>query len=354
MYAKQMVMTQFGEDLVPQQGAVRFEQPGEVLVKIVEAGVCHFDVHSWQGKDQSTLLPVVPGHEAIGLVMDVKGEKKDAEGDVLAQGDLIVWQRDVACGECHFCRILHQPEHCPWALRYGATRNGSYADFQVLDAKTEVLKVDGGSDLEMMTLITCAGAMVGYAVEWRPPKPDETVLVVGSGSLGMLAVAFAKSLGVKMIMVVGSTERRLQACQQLGATHVMNRMFLSLEERLRLVRDCTEGRGADWVLEAGGTGEALREAMDAARAGGVCFTAGLGSADAVFTLNPSIDLVQKGLTLKGLWQGRMSHMTRARQVIRESAETFQGLVTHRFKMDRATEALRAMSQPDVVKAVLIP
>lgn len=354
MQAKQMVLTQFGEDLVLQQGLLRLEQTGEVLVKIVEAGVCHFDVQSWQGRDRQTLLPVVPGHEAIGMVVDVRGEKRDAEGQALAQGDLIVWSRDVACAECHFCRVLHEPEHCPWKVRYGTTRNGSYADYQVLDAKTEVLKVDGGLGLETMTLVTCAGAIVGYAVEWRPPRPDETVLIVGSGSLGLCAVAFAKALGVQVIMVVGSMERRLQACQQLGATQVWHRMSFSREERLRAIRELTEGRGADWVMEAGGTEEALHEALNAARPGAVCFTTGFGAPEVACSLHPAVDLIQKGITLRGVGQSRMTHLVRARELVRDNPEAFQGLVTHRFKMDQATDALRATSQPDMVKAVLVP
>lgn len=354
MHTKQMVLTQFREDLTLQEAPVKLSQPGEVLVNIVEVGVCQCDIQAWQGLDQHALLPMVPGHEGLGRVMDVRGDKSDIQGHPIRQGDLVVWNRDVSCGKCHFCTVLREPEHCPWRVQYGSSRNGSFTEYQVLDANTDILKIEGDWSVELMSLAVCAGGTVARVMELRPPTPQETVLIIGSGSVGVFAAAFAKSLGVQTIIVVGSTERRLQACRQAGATHVLNRTLLSYDERARIIREWTETRGADWVLEAGGTVEALREAMDAVRPGGTCFTAGFGAVSGTFALDPSVDLIQKGLTLRGVWQGRMQHVIRACQLVRDHAEAFQGLVTHRFHMDRATEALRAAGQMDAVKAVLVP
>ena len=144
--ARAAVVTEFGKPLEMQNFEVPKLREGQVLVRITASGVCGSDVHIWKGLDPRVKTPLILGHEGIGVVENLAGEKSDVFGNVLNVGDNIIWDRGVVCGVCHYCVIHKTPSLCVNRWTYGISKtcaeppylNGCYSEAMVLDEKTKI------------------------------------------------------------------------------------------------------------------------------------------------------------------------------------------------------------------------
>jgi D-arabinose 1-dehydrogenase-like Zn-dependent alcohol dehydrogenase len=118
-----MVLEAFNAPLKMRELEVPVLQDFQVLVRIDAAGVCGSDVHIWKGEDERTPLPIVLGHEGVGTVIDVKGEKRYVTGEPVKAGDRILWNRGVSCNGCYYCTVLNQPWLCGTRKVYGINRS---------------------------------------------------------------------------------------------------------------------------------------------------------------------------------------------------------------------------------------
>jgi threonine dehydrogenase-like Zn-dependent dehydrogenase len=358
-----MILREFARPLSREALDIPELHSGQVLVRVTAAGICGSDVHMWTGKDPRTPLPMILGHEGVGVVAEVAGEKRGMDGIPLRTGDRILWNRGVVCGDCYWCTTASQPELCPNRWVYGIHRsvdqptylNGCYGEYLVLDERTDVFRLpDGVDDDAVLVPASCSGATVAHAFDICPPRPGETVLVQGPGPLGIFAIAFARAFGAGRVIVVGGTEERLTICGEMGSDVVLNRRRLTTEERRQVILSQTDGRGVDWAIEAVGTPEALREGIDLVRRGGTYVSVGVGAPVGTIELDLYRDIEVKNLRLQGIWVSHTQHTGMALDLILTHFESFRRMVTHRFTLDEATLALEAVERRDVVKAVLVP
>ena len=119
MEAKVAVLEKFNEPLAIETFPLPELREGEILVKVEAAGVCGSDVHMWEGKDPRIRLPMILGHEGVGEIVEMKGEKKDVYGLPLRVGDKVLWNRSITCGHCYFCKVKMEPSLCPDRWVYG-------------------------------------------------------------------------------------------------------------------------------------------------------------------------------------------------------------------------------------------
>ena len=362
MDARAMVLTGFNQSLtlktfpVPKLGA------GEILVKIEAAGVCGSDVHMGEGRDPRTRLPMILGHEGAGETAEIRGEKRDVYGHPLRAGDKVLWSRGVTCGRCYFCKVKMEPSLCPHRWVHGIHTScaeppyltGNYAKYLLLDQRSDFFKIDKKVDLSTLVPASCSGATTAHALDLSRMEPGDSVLVQGVGPLGIFAVAFARSFGASQIIVIGGTEERLKMCQSLGATLVLNRNHLSMEGRKKAIREATHGRGVDVAFEMAGEPEALKECILSVRNGGACVTAGFGEPHGRIDFDCFHDIGRKNLRLQGVWVSEVRHTHMTLQLIFSRFQDFQRLITHRFPLARANDALQVMRSKEAVKAVLLP
>ena len=335
---------------------------GEVLVKIEAAGVCGSDVHMWEGRDPRLRLPMIPGHEGVGEIVDVNGEKRDVHGRPLKRGDKVLWNRGVTCGHCYFCRVKMEPSLCPNRWVYGIHTScaepphlsGNYSEYLLLVREVDLFKIETDVDLQIFVPASCSGATAAHAFDLSRMESGDSVLVQGVGPLGIFSVAFARSFGASEIIVIGGTEERLKMCQPFGATTALNRHRLSVEERKEAVMEITHGRGVDVAFEMAGEPDALKECISLVRTGGSCLTAGFGEPHGTMELDCFHDIGRKNLRLQGVWVSDVRHTHMALQLITRRPQDFKKLITHTFRLDQANEALRAMKSKEAVKAVLLP
>jgi threonine dehydrogenase-like Zn-dependent dehydrogenase len=362
MESKAMVLEKFNQPLRRRSFPIPDLKEGEALVKIEAAGVCGSDVHMWEGRDPRLRLPMIPGHEGVGEIVDVHGEKKDVHGKPLKRGDKVLWNRGVTCGHCYFCKVKMEPSLCPNRWVYGIHTScaepphltGNYSEYLLLVREVDLFKMETDIDLQVFVPASCSGATAAHAFDLSSMEPGDSVLVQGVGPLGIFSVAFASSFGASEIIVIGGTEERLRMCQAFGATTVLNRHRLLTEERKEAVMERTHGRGVDVAFEMAGEPDAVKECISFVRTGGSCLTAGFGEPHGTMELDCFHDIGRKNLRLQGVWVSEVRHTHMALQLILRRPQDFKKLITHTFPLDQANEALRAMKTKEAVKAVLLP
>lgn len=362
MESKAAVLRKFNEPLVITAFPLPKLKDGEVLVKVEAAGVCGSDIHMWEGRDPRTRTPIILGHEGVGEIVELKGEKKDIHGTPFKRGDKVLWHRSITCGHCYFCKVKMTPSLCPDRWVYGIHTTcsnppyltGNYAEYLLLVPETDLFMIESDIDLKTFVPASCSGATAAHALDLSGISPGDAVLVQGVGPLGIFAVAFARSLGASQIIATGGTEERLKMAHWFGATHSLNRHQLSPKERKEAVMTLTHGRGVDLALEMAGEPEAVKECISLARNGGTCVSAGFGEPHGTMELDCFHDLNRKNLRLQGIWTSDVRHTYMALQLIWNRPKDFNKLITHRFPLDQVNEAFRVMKNKETVKAVLLP
>jgi threonine dehydrogenase-like Zn-dependent dehydrogenase len=362
MQAIASVLTRFNAPLELIEFTVPPLAPGQVLVEIEAAGVCGSDVHMWHGQDPRTPLPIILGHEGVGRIVDTGGSRVDIYSQTARAGDRVSWERGVTCGRCYFCAVLHEPYLCTERWAYGIHRsstvppylNGCYASHIILDGATPLIPLDASDDAALIVAASCSGATAAHTFDYVQVHPGDTVVVLGPGPLGVFSIALARAAGAEHIVVIGGATNRLALCKAAGATSVLDRHATSQAERQQAIRDLTQGRGADLVIEAAGTVAAAQEGMDLARRGGTVAIVGIATPVGEMTLAPFEQVVRKGVRVQGVWVSDLRHTLRAISIVRRDPAALAGLVTHRFSLDHATQALEAVESRDALKVVLMP
>ncbi len=363
MKTQTQVLTAFKTPLEPRTFDLLPLAEGEVLVKVTYAGVCGSDLHMASGEDPRTPLPIILGHEGVGEVADICGEKTDVEGRPLTVGQPVLWNRGVVCGECFFCR---SGEHhlCPERFVYGIHRgcdvpphvSGCYSQYLPLDARTDIFAIDDVPAEHHKTLVTasCSGSTAAHAFDFLEPTGGETVVVQGVGPLGCFMVALASDCGAERIVALDLAGARLDLARRFGATHTLNISETNAGERAEAVKDLTDGRGADAVYEAVGVADAVREGLGLVRHGGRYITAGFGQPGGVMQWDPFADLVRPDLKYVGVWVSHTRHTRRALDLMKRRLEDFGRMITHTMPLSEVNAAHDLMRRGEAMKVALDP
>jgi L-iditol 2-dehydrogenase len=311
------------------------------------------------------------GHETVCAIaaMGANAPRQDANGAPLAVGDRIVYM-GARCGECYYCRVLNQEILCNGRGIGRRERNvprigGGYADYVYVPGNAVIVRIpDTVSTKAAVLTEPLAGAARAIERAYIPGVPDrhqgmgpgKTVLIQGSGPVGILLVVLARIVGAYKVMVVGAPDNRLEVCKALGADLVLNFTRTSAEERAKAIRAMTPfDIGPDIVIEAAGAPSAFIEAIDVVRRGGTIVEHGH------FTYRGTIPIdltpiVLKDLQILGNTGYYSSGFDTAVRLLEANAGKipFERVVTHEFPLSKAQEALEAARGQECVKAVLIP
>jgi len=362
MKALAAVMRGFSEPMALEEIDVPHLEPDQVLVEIEAAGVCGSDVHMWRGEDPRTPLPMILGHEGVGRIADLGDDRRDIHGGPLALGDRVLWDRGVTCGHCYYCEVLKEPALCPHRWVYGIHRslaepphlNGCYATHLILDPRSQLVPLAESEDPALYVAASCSGATAAHSFDLSPVRVGDVVVIFGPGPLGAFCAALASAGGAGEIIVVGGTAKRLEICGRLGATVTLDRHETDAEERSVVIQELTHGRGADLVVEASGSVAAALEGLRLVRHGGALSLVGFGTPVGQMTFPPFERVVRKNARIQGVWVSDVRHTLQAVGLVRAHVEAFSHLVTHRFRLADATDALDAVARRQAMKAVLLP
>ncbi len=339
-------------------------EPGAALVRTEMAGICGTDVHLWKGQ-LPIALPVIMGHETVGRIAQLgDGLERDWAGQPLKIGDRVTWNSATSCGQCYYCAEKRQPTRCAQRRAYGIGYRcdqaphllGGYAEFHYLRPCTHIFKLPDDLATESVIGAGCALITAIHGVERTGIAWRDNVVVQGAGPVGIAALAVAKSAGAGQVIVIGGPKHRLEMAKRFGADHVID-----LDEvrepaaRLECVRQLTGGYGADVVLECVGMPNAVVEGMELCRDGGKYLVLGHYCDAGPVSFNPHV-ITRKQLQVFGSWSSEPRHLKAALEFLRTTRREFpfHEMVTHRFPLEQANEALQTTAHWQSGKTVLVP
>ncbi len=332
---------------VPRIGA------GELLIKIATCGVCGTDLKKIHMGSHSA--PRIFGHEMAGVVAEVGAGVTN-----FAVGDRVMSFHHVPCGECYYCR-KNTPAQCPLYKQTGATAGfepsgGGFAEYiRVMDFVVNyggVVRIPDGVPFEQAAFVEPLNTVL-KGVKLLNLAPDDTVLVIGQGPIGLMHAALAKRIGARVLTSDLFAERHAIAAR-FGLTHPIHAGQENVVERVLAE---TEGRGADAVIIAVGGNALIRTAMDAVRPGGkVMLFAQTQHGEATF--DPAAVCVDEK-TLIGSYSSSFPIMDEVTGLIfdgyRNGFDLTQ-LISHRFPFEEAAAAIEIAShpQPGSMKIMMEP
>jgi L-iditol 2-dehydrogenase len=326
--------------------------PGEVLVRIHTCGICGTDLKKIHTGSHSA--PRVFGHEMAGTVVKV------GEGIVrFAVGDRVMAYHHIPCGECYYCR-KHTFAQCEVYKKVGCTAGftpsgGGFAEYiRVMDWIVEggLVKIPDGIPFEQASFIEPVNTCY-KAVEMLALQPDETVLVIGQGPIGILLAALAKKTGATVLTSDLYTERHAVAAG-FGLDYPLD----ARGDVVAAAKAATEGRGADVALVAVAGNALITLAMDAVRPGGrVMLFAATQHGEAPF--DPAAVCMDEK-TLMGSYSSSVAINDAVAELVfsgyRDGTFDLTRLISHRFSIEDAVAAIDLASHPqaDSLKIVIQP
>jgi threonine dehydrogenase-like Zn-dependent dehydrogenase len=329
--------------------------------------VCGTDVYLQQGRLQGVPYPLVPGHVSVGRLSQIRGTLRDVEGREFREGDRVTFL-DVhrTCNACWYCLVAKATTRCPQRKVYGITYGlddglcGGWAEQIYLKPGTRCIRLD--ADAETFMAGGCALPTALHAVERGEIAIGDTVLVLGSGPVGINAIILSLLRGALRVFCIGAPTNRLEAATQVGASAVLNFEEQDERERLEWTLERTGGRGADVTIEATGAPDAVVQAMRFTRDAGRVVIVGQytdhGPVSTEAAFNPHLDLNKKHLDVRGCWGSDFSHFYRSTQIVSDPVRStpWAALKSQlsRYKLAQANEALAAVAEGRVLKALLDP
>jgi L-iditol 2-dehydrogenase len=234
----------------------------ELLIQVAACGICGSDVHGYDGSSGRRIPPIVMGHEAAGIVVQVGSNVTG-----FAPNDRVTFDSTIFCGACEYCR-KGDVNLCNQRQVIGVScteyrRAGAFAEFLTVPARVAYHLPDGLSFPEAAMLEAVSVALHGVAVSQL--KRNETVLVIGAGMIGLLLLQTARAAGASRVYVADVDQTRLKLAAELGADETILATGTAWTEHLL---NATNGSGVDVVLEAVGREETIAAAIDCVRKGG--------------------------------------------------------------------------------------
>ena len=323
--------------------------PGELLVRVHTCGICGTDLKKIATGSHSA--PRIFGHETSGVVV--------AAGDGVADfqlGDRVMVFHHIPCRNCYYCR--HRTfAQCETYKKVGCTAGfepsgGGFAEYvRVMDwiVQHGTVRVPEGISFEQACFVepvnTCMKGVVSLRLE-----PDETVLVIGQGPIGLILSVLAKRTGARVI-TSDLYSQRLTISESFGLGLTIDASRTEVTQR---VRELTDGRGADAVILSVGGNGLIRPAMDATRPGGrVLLFAQTVHGEA--GVDPAAICVDEK-TLLGSYSASVDLQEESVRFVMSREMDLARLISHRFPLARGLEALElaAHPQPDSMKIVIQP
>ena len=329
------------------------------LLEVEVSEVCGTDVYLQQGRLAGVPYPLVPGHVSVGRLQKIRGELLDVEGRQFNEGDRITFL-DVhrTCNACWYCLVAKAGTRCPQRKVYGITYGlddglcGGWATHIYIKPGTRCIPMD--AEPETFMAGGCALPTSLHAVERGDIKIGDTVLVLGSGPVGINAIVLALMRGALRVLCIGAPQARLDAAIEAGAHATLNIETHDDAQRLAWVLEQTGGRGADVTIEATGAPEAVVQAMRFTRDAGIVVVVGQYTDHGLTSFNPHLDLNKKHLDVRGCWGSEFSHFYRAAQLGAHRPDAWSRMKLDSYGLKDANEALEAVAAGRVLKALIRP
>ena len=319
-----------GQEFEIREYPVPEPEPNTILLRQELSGLCGTDVHNWQnGIEEETSM----GHESVGTIDAIgEGVTTDFLGNPISVGDRVVLAPGTAHGAYGFGTDPDQPPHF----------TGGFGDYIYLCyPNTCFIKTDAPPKVAVMIEPFTVGI---HAAMRANVQIGDTIVVQGSGAIGLMTLICAKISGAAKLIVVGGPSERLELAKQIGADVTVDIAEVSsAEERTQLVRSHTpKGAGADVVFECAGSLAAIPEGLGYVKYSGTFCEVGHFVDVGSFDLNPNRMLMRRNVRLEAIWGSRPEHFVRGLPILEKNEFPFADMVSHVLPLSRVREGFEAL------------
>lgn len=342
MRALRLVET--GKPLVMQEIPVPTVGPGDVLVSVKAAGICHSDAHYRAGRSPVYPLPMTLGHEVAGVVAQV-GEQVMG----IKEGDRVCVHYMATCGQCVYCNQGNE-QFCTSGAMIGKYRDGGYAEYICVPARS-VFQLPAEISFEQGAVLMCSSATSFHALQKARLRAGETVAIYGVGGLGMSAVQLARAFGALEVFAVDVRPVKLELARKFGAVPIHATESDPVTEIERL----THARGVDVALELVGSSLTMEQAFKSLAIKGRLAIAGL--TERPFTIYPYRDLINKEAEIIGVSDHLAQELPKLLEWARQGKLDLSEIITRTVPLEQEAvnqvlDSLEGFSEE--VRVVILP
>lgn len=332
------------ESLEVQQLETPKPKGSQILVKVHSSGVCHSDIHLWEGgyegphglflktTDRGVKYPLTPGHEIAGTVEGVGGEVEEQEGKQLfIKNEKVLVYPWIGEGLCPACRIGEE-NLCDKPRSLGVYVDGGYAEYVLVPSYKYLIKIDDSIDIDAAATLSCSALTAYGAVKNANLKPNDNVVIVGAGGLGLMAMQIAKAVTGARIIAMDIGDDKLKAAKENGGSdEVVNS---KKDDPVKAIMELTDNMGADAVIDFVNASKTVEADMQFLRRRARLILVGLFGGELKLSL---ITMPTKAYKLIGSYTGSLGDMVELVSLAQRGV--IKPVVSEKFKLDQATEAL---------------
>lgn len=318
----------------------------QILIKIQSSGVCHSDVHVWEGyyegiggqplktTDRGVKYPLTPGHEIAGFV-DSFGEQ--VEG--FSQNEKVLVYPWIGEGMCPACRVGEE-NLCDKPRSLGIYTDGGYADHVLVPNYRYLVKIGDEMDTDTSAPLSCAGLTAYGAVKNANLKPDDNVVIVGTGGLGLMAIQLAKAVTGAKIIAMDLDDRKLDVAKKNGADITINS---KKEDPVKAVMELTDKLGADATIDFVNASKTVETDIQLLRRRARLVLVGLFGGELKLSL---IAMPTRAYKIIGSYTGSISELVELVSLAKRGV--IKPVISERFKLEQATEALSKLKDGKII------
>ena len=358
---KAAVCYEFGKPLVVEEVDIEAPKQGEVKVRMAAVAICHSDIHLLKG-EWGGQTPVIAGHEAAGVVEEV-----GPGVDWVKPGDPVVVSLLRSCGRCYYC-TTGSPYICEANYAIGqetrihtkkgdpveqGLRTAAFAEYTVVD-QSQVIPLPASMPLDRAALLACGVITgLGAVVNTAKVKPNSSVVVIGTGGVGLNAVQGAALAGAFPIIAVDLLDEKLKVAESFGATHTFN--AATEPDLVAAIKPLTQGRGADYVFVTVGSPQAVKQSFYMIRPGGTAVIVGVPSLSATVELPVAHFIFGGPKTVTASFMGSTNlsvdvpHLV---EMYQHGRLKLDELITQRYGLEHINEAIEGVETGKALRNVI--
>lgn len=314
--------------------------PNDVLIKIHKTAICGTDIHiyNWDEWSQKTIpVPMVTGHEYVGEIVRLGSQVEGYKA-----GDIVSGEGHITCGHCRNCRAGKR-HLCRNSIGVGVHRQGCFAEFLSVPA-FNLFKIPAGVDEDHASILDPFGNAAHTALSFN--MVGEDVLITGAGPIGSMAVAIAKHVGARHVVITDINNYRLELAKKMGATRTINVLEESIEE---VMEELGMSEGFDIGLEMSGNASAFLEMIQTMNHGGRIALLGIAADEVAIDWS---EVIFKGLILKGIYGREMFETWYKMTNMIQSGLDISPIITHSFSVDEFQKGFDIMRSGQSGKVIL--
>lgn len=319
----------------------------QVLVKVHASGVCHSDIHLWEGgytgiggqviktTDRGVKYPLTPGHEIAGTVSDMGEDAKEA----FRQDEKVMVYPWIGEGLCPACRMGNE-NLCDNPKSLGVYRDGGYAEYVLVPSYRYLLRIPENLDTDTAATLSCSALTAYSAVKSTDTRPDNNIIIVGAGGLGLMAIQLAKAVFGARIISIDLADDKLKVAKENGADETINSKN---EDAVSKVMEITDNKGADAVIDFVNASKTVETDMQFLRRRAKVVLVGLFGGELKLNL---VSMPTRAYSIIGSYTGNIQDM--AELVSLANRKVIKPVISDRFKLDQATEALTKLKEGKII------